>query len=122
MGSNDKIASAKKAVSDMMFYYYYSLVQSGCEDPKKEIATELPKMIGLTEDQINYVKVNALQQNTLIQNLDSSIGLLSSIEESKSLDIESIAIVKGILSAIKEQAGESIDNFAIIEYRDKENE
>ena len=115
MSDNSIVSSSKKAVEDMLFYYYYSLVKTNCSDPKKVIATEIPQMIKLTEDQMNYIKINSLQNNQLLENLDSSVGLLSSIEESKVLDIESIQIVKGILMAMRDQCKQTFDNFLIDE-------
>jgi uncharacterized protein YeeX (DUF496 family) len=111
--SDNIISSSQKAVEDMLFYYYYSLVRSKCPDPKQVIATELPKMINLTEDQMNYIKINCLQENKLLENLDSSIGLLSSMEGSKVLDMESIRIVKGILTVMKEQCKQTFDDFIL---------
>lgn len=97
-------SKSKSAVVDMLFYHYYALIKAGETDPKQIIATELPELINLSEEQIQYVKINTLQGNNLIENLDSSIGLLSSIEESKCLDMESIKIVKSILLIMKEHA------------------
>lgn len=94
----------KNAVIDMLFYYIHSLIKQGVEDPLQVIATELPEMIHCSMEQIEYVKMNVLQGGKLVDNLDSSIGLLSSMEESKTLDLESIRIVKGILEIMKEDA------------------
>lgn len=107
---NDGSTKTLNAVVDMLFYHYYALIKQGVEDPKQVIATELPKLIGLSEEQIQYVKINTLQENKLIENLDSSIKLLSSIEESKSLDMDSIKIVKGILKIIRKNAEEPLRN------------
>lgn len=96
--------SIKTAVSDMLFYYLHSLIKQGVEDPLQVICTELPEMIHASTEQINYVKMNALQKGKLLENLDSSIELLSSIEESKTLDLESIKIVKEILEIMKKDA------------------
>jgi hypothetical protein len=107
---NDGSTRTLNAVVDMLFYHYYSLIKQGVEDPKQIIATELPELIGLSEEQIQYVKINTLQQNKLIENLDSSIELLSSMEESKTLDMESIKIVKGILQIMKKNAEEPLQS------------
>jgi hypothetical protein len=93
--------SNKNAVVDMLFYYIYSLVKQGVEDPLQVVSTELPEMIHASMEQIEYIKMNTLQNNKLVENLDSSIELLSSIEESKTLDLESIKIVKGILEIMR---------------------
>lgn len=100
--------NSKNAVVDMLFYYIHSLIKQGVEDPLQVVSTELPEMIHASMEQIEYIKMNALQNNKLVENLDSSIELLSSIEESKSLDLESIKIVKGILEIMRNDAKTSL--------------
>ena len=108
----------KKALEDMLFYYLYSLIKEGAKDPVQIIATELPQMIHATEEQINYIKMNILQDNNLVDNISSSIELLRSIEESKVLDLESIQIVIRILEIMKENATTSINK--VLEEGDNE--
>ena len=98
----------KQAIIDMLFYYIYSLIKQGVEDPLQVVSTELPEMIHASMEQIEYIKMNTLQGDKLVENLDSSIELLSSIEESKTLDLESIKIVKGILKIMRDNAKVSL--------------
>lgn len=98
----------KNVVTDMLFYYIYSLVKQGVEDPLQVLVAELPEMINISKEQLEYIKINALQKGKLVENLDSSIKLLSSIEESKTLDLESIKIVNGILEIIRNDADISL--------------
>ena len=100
--------SNKQAIVDMLFYYIYSLIKQGVEDPLQVVSTEFPEMIHVSMEQIEYIKMNTLQDNKLVENLDSSIGLLSSMEESKTLDLESIKIVKGILEIMRDNAKVSL--------------
>lgn len=100
--------NSKNVVVDMLFYYIHSLIKQGVEDPLQVVATELPKMINFSMEQIEYIKMNVLQDNKLVENLDSSIGLLSSMEESKTLDLESLKIVKGILEIMRNDAKVSL--------------
>lgn len=100
--------NSKNAVIDMLFYYIHSLIKQGVEDPLQVVSTELPSMIHASMEQIEYVKMNVLQDNKLVENLDSSIELLSSIEESKTLDLESIKIVKEILKIMRNDASVSL--------------
>lgn len=100
--------SSKNAIIDMLFYYIHSLIKQGVKDPLQVVSTELPEMIHASIEQIEYIKMNTLQNNKLVENLDSSIELLSSIEESKTLDLESIKIVKGILKIMRDNANESL--------------
>lgn len=100
--------SNKQAIIDMLFYYIYSLIKQGVEDPLQVVSTELPEMIHASMEQIEYIKMNTLQGDKLVENLDSSIELLSSMEESKTLDLESIKIVKGILEIMRDNAKVSL--------------
>ena len=112
---HNKISGAKNGLQTMLFYYLYSLI-GNVKDPKQYIATELGKMINLSEEQIQYVKLNVANDNKLLDNLSSSIDLLDNIEKTGKLDIQSIKIVKGILEIIKNQSEdilkdmEEIDN------------
>ena len=112
---DNKISGAKNGLQTMLFYYLYSLI-GNVKDPKQYIATELGKMINLSEEQIQYVKLNVANDNKLLDNLSSSIDLLDNIEKTGKLDIQSIKIVKGILEIIKSQSEdilkdmEEIDN------------
>lgn len=98
----------KNAVVDMLFYYIHSLIKQGVEDPLQIVSTEIPEMIHASMEQIEYIKINTLQNNKLVENLDSSIELLNSMEESKSLDLESLKIVKGILEIMRNDAKTSL--------------
>ena len=112
---HNKISGAKNGLQTMLFYYLYSLI-GNVKDPKQYIATELGKMINLSEEQIQYIKLNVANDNKLLDNLSSSIDLLDNIEKTGKLDIQSIKIVKGILEIIKSQSEdilkdmEEIDN------------
>lgn len=107
---NSKISGAKNGVQTMMFYYLSSLIGT-VEDPKQYIATELGKMIDLSEEQIQYVKMNIANDNKMLDNLSSSIGLLENIEKTGKLDLESIKIVKGILEIMKSQCSKTLEDY-----------
>lgn len=99
---DNKISGAKNALQTMLFYYLYSLIDN-VEDPKQYIATELGKMINLSEEQIQYVKLD-VATNNLLENLSYSISLLEHIEKTGKLDIQSIKIVKDILKILMERS------------------
>lgn len=106
---DNKMSGAKNGLQTMLFYYLYSLV-GNVDDPKQYIATELGKMIDLSEEQVQYIKLNIANDNKLLENLSSSISLLDNIEKTGKLDIESIKIVKGILEIMKKQCVEILDD------------
>lgn len=106
---DNKMSGAKNGLQTMLFYYLYSLI-GNVEDPKRHIATEISKMIDLSEEQIQYVKMNIANDNKLLENLSSSICLLDNIEKTGKLDMESIKIVKGILEIMKNQCKEILDD------------
>ena len=113
---SNKISGAKHGVQTMMFYYLSSQIGS-VEDPKQHIATELGKMINLSEEQIQYVRMQVANENKMLVNLSSSIALLENMEKTGKLDLESIGIVKGILTIMQEQCQK-----ALTEYTDTEDE
>ena len=101
---------AKNSVQTMMFYYLSTLIGE-VEDPKQYMATEMSQMIDLSEEQIQYVKMNISNDNKMLDNLSSSISLLENIEKTKELDLESITIVKNILTIMKEQCQKTLDEY-----------
>ena len=107
---NSKVAGAKQGVQTMLFYYLSTLVGT-VQDPKQHIATEMAKMIDLSEEQLQFVLASIQNENMLIDNLSSSIALLENIEKTKKLDLESIGIVKDMLSIIKSQCKDALDKF-----------
>lgn len=110
---DSKISGAKHGVQTMMFYYLSSLIGT-VEDPKQYIATELGKMIDLSEEQLQYVKMNVANDNQMLDNLSSSISLLENIEKTGKLDLDSIGIVKGILLIMKDQCAKTLEEYAEI--------
>lgn len=101
---------AENSVQTMMFYYLSTLI-GAVEDPKQYMATKMGKMIDLSEEQIQYVKMNMSNDNKMLDNLSSSIALLENIEKTKELDLESITIVKNILTIMKEQCQKTLDDY-----------
>lgn len=108
-----KISGAKNSVQTMMFYYLSSLI-GVVEDPKQYIATEMGKMIDLSEEQIQYVKMSISSDCKILDNLSSSIALLENIEKTGELDLESIGIVKNILRIIKNQCEKTLKEYTEI--------
>lgn len=96
-----RLAGAKAGIQNMLFYYLTALVDNGIDDPKQYIATEIGKMINLSEEQVMYVKGNVALENKFLESLSSSINLLANIEKNKKLDIESINISIGLLKEIQ---------------------
>ena len=109
---NNKLDGAKDATQSMLFYYLLSLSQSGVEDPKQLIATELGKMINLSEEQIEYVITETKTNNRILDNIDSCIKLLNNILETKNMDYDSIKIVTGILSYMKDEYLDAVKEFS----------
>lgn len=107
---DNKIAGGRHGVQTMLFYYLSSLMGT-VEDPKQFIATEISKMIDLSEEQVQYVKMNIANDNKLVENLSSSIALLKNMEETGKADFESIKIVRGILEIMKTQSEEAIKEY-----------
>ncbi len=92
--------SAKEGIKNMLYYYIEALVEEGVEDPKSFIAEEIGEMINLTCDQVKYINSELSDSVSLSDNVDMCIKLLISLENSKKLDLESIAIVRKTLEII----------------------
>ena len=111
---------AKNSVQTMMFYYLSTLIGE-VEDPKQYIATEMGKMIDLSEEQIQYVKMNISNDNKMLNNLSSAIALLENVEKTEKLDLESIGIVKNILKIMEEQCKKTLDDYTNVTESNEDN-
>ena len=111
---------AENSVQTMMFYYLSTLIGE-VEDPKQYMATKMGKMIDLSEEQIQYVKINISNNNKMLDNLSSSIALLENIEKTEKLDLESIGIVKNILKIMEEQCKKTLDDYTDVTESNEDN-
>lgn len=109
---DSKITGAKQGVQNMLFYYISALMDNGVKDPKQHIATEIGKMIDLSEDQVLYVESHIRNDNKLVDNLSSSIALLQNMEKTSQFDIESIKIVKGVLEIMHKQCTDILNQIS----------
>lgn len=107
---DNKVIGGRQGVQTMLFYYLSSLIGK-VDDPKQYIATEIGSMIDLSEEQIQYIKMNIANENKLTENLSSSISLLKNMEETGKVDFESIKIVRGILEIMKTQSEQVIKEY-----------
>ena len=105
-----KISGAKHGVQTMLYYYLSSLIGT-TPDPKQVIATELGAMIDLSEEQIQYVKMSIAHDNKMLENLSSCVALLSNIEKTGELDLQSIGIVRKILEVMQSQCKIALDEY-----------
>lgn len=97
-----RIEGAKNALSSMLFYYIYALKESGCEDPKQTASEEIGKMIGLADEQTQFVIEDAKHSYKLSENMGLAIELLNNMEKAKKYDAETVGIVKNVIAAFKE--------------------
>lgn len=96
-----RLTGARAGIQNMLFYYLTALVDNGVQDPKQYIATEIGKMIDLSEEQVMYVKGNMALSNKMLESLSSSIDLLVNMEKAQKIDIESLNISIGLLKEIQ---------------------
>lgn len=101
---------ARQGVQTMLFYYLSSLVGT-TKDPKQYIAGELAKMIDLSEDQLAYVRMSLATENKVLDSLSSSIDLLSLMEKSGKLDLDSVAIIKSVLLNLQTECKKALDQY-----------
>ena len=110
---NSKEFGAKQAVQTLMFYYLSSLIGK-VDDPKQVIASELGAMIGLSENQIQYVHMG-IKNNEVIENFNSCIRLLDTMKDRDSFDLDSVKIIKSILTIMKQECETALKDFTTFE-------
>ena len=81
-----QVESARKATIDMLFYMIAALVEDGDEDPKQTVATDLGKMISLSEDQVRFVLAHINDGSHYLKDIKDAISLIESGDK-KSIDI-----------------------------------
>lgn len=108
MEVDSRTTSAKNGVQTMLFYYLTALIECGVKDPKQHIATEISKMIDLSEEQYAYVMAHTSLENKSVEMLSTSIKLLEKMEQDGSIDTEAIHIVTEMVKKIKEQCENAI--------------
>ena len=96
---SDKTSGAKQAVQNMLFYYLTTLLDE--KDPKQIMASELGAMIDLSEDQVNYVKLQLSAKNKVLDNLETCVQLLENMVKTEKIDIDALKIVIQVLSLMK---------------------
>ena len=79
MEKNSVIIGSEKSVQTMIHYLMTALIDAKVKDPKQYIATEISKMIDLSEEQAIYVQNHLSKDNRVLDNLSSSISLLKYI-------------------------------------------
>lgn len=97
---NNEIKGAENAVKKMLFYYISALESSGVEDVKQYVATQISKLIDLSEEQYRFVIANLNSDSKIIDSLNNCIVLLEDMENNKKLDLQSISIIKNALNAM----------------------
>ncbi len=80
--ADNKVTAAKIGVQNMLMYYYQALIEEGCGDPKQVIATELPKMIKLTDEQTNFV-LSSYKEGLSVDDILNNMKILLAEMESK---------------------------------------
>ena len=104
-----EVASSENAVRKMLFYYASSLTDLGVEDVRQYIATKLPEMIDLSKEQSDFVYMNVSKNNKIYDNLNNSIKLLTQMEKTKKIDLDSIKIIKQVLTLIVDDMKEFVE-------------
>jgi hypothetical protein len=93
-GYMDRVASAKIATQNMLMYYFQALIEVGCEDPKRELATELPKMIKLSEDQTKFVLAEYSNSINAEEMIKSMLILVAEMDKEKKYLKENTTLLK----------------------------
>lgn len=110
--SKQKVSGTLDTVVSMLMYYYQALVEDGCLDPKREMATVLPRLINLSEAQSNYVISEAgnnpvrsmlLNMQLIIRSMkiDAGTGVRANVSE--------LTILENSLSELNKILGGDVD-------------
>jgi len=110
MDAERRRLGAKKGAETMLFYYLESLIGT-VDDPKQVVATELGTSINFSEAQIQYVKMNVMNDNKMLDNLSCSIDLLKNMEQTGKIDLDSIGIIRNILEIMHGQCEQTIKEY-----------
>lgn len=105
----EKVRGAKIATQNMLMYYYQALVEEGHPDPKREMATELPKMIQLSQEQAQYVQAEIAAGNSdmsIKELLQHMIVLLKEMEQSQTFLSDNVEMVKRTLQSLYVSIGQ----------------
>ena len=84
---DDRLSGARNGVETMLFYMFIEAFDK-YEDPKQYIATEMVKMIELSEEQAMYVKSAIATDNKVFESLSSSIELLKNMRKQNNIVID----------------------------------
>lgn len=109
----EKVRGAKVATQNMLMYYYQALVEEGHPDPKREMATELPKMIQLSQEQAEYVQAEIAADNSdmsLKELLQHTIILLKEMEQSQTFLPDNVEMVTRTLQGLYVSIGQGDDS------------
>lgn len=110
---SNKTLGAKAGLQSMIYYYLTALVESGVQDPKQKIATDMAGMIDLSEEQLAYVGSHLTKGIRFEDELKSSIDLLKGMQRSNKLDKETLQIVIAMLEEGMKQLEDAIDNYTL---------
>lgn len=100
---DSRVKSAETAMSTMLIYYHQSLVEAGCSDPKKQIATIVSNVISISESQMQYIE-NTPQGASITETFDNIFTLLELMVSTDKVDKESISLITNSLRTISSVA------------------
>lgn len=116
--SDARILGARMGVETMLYYYYTAIIGK-VKDPKQYMASRMPVMIDLTDEQATYVGATISSDNAVMTSLTTSIELLKTMQDSKELDEESLSLVIGILESVQLNCTDALNMFLEKEDDDK---
>lgn len=106
---NEETKGLEKSVQTMLFYYITSLIDTGVQDTRQYVATVLPKMINLTEEQSLFVQTQVRKDRSLPEKLRLSVELLKNIEKTGKLDMQSITLVRSMVENMYDNCKEVLE-------------
>ena len=97
-------------VVNMMMFYYNALVEEGCQDPKREMATNLSKMINLSQAQAQYVLKTLDETDINVLQILNNISIILTTTNTKYEDDNINVAINSINNLVNLLGGVSHDN------------
>ena len=95
----DRVKGAKDLLLNSIMYYRQALLQTGCQDINKEIATEVGRAMMLTQEQTDFIaEAKQAKAKEVIENAEI---LLKHMVYNDKLDKESITLILKGLKTLK---------------------
>lgn len=93
------VKGSENALKSVLGYYYNALLIEGNEDPAREIATVVARMINFTADQEKFIR-KTIEENDIKDIVENMIVVLQDVLIEQRLNAKGVNSVKAVLSTL----------------------